>query len=172
MPSRKGDSISDRAARAAYNEYAPNFIEYSYLERGSDERQYCSPGVNLPISSIMRSKYREYPEYHTSLDNLDFISADGLMGGYEIVKRSIKVIENNSNYCTVNPCEPRLGNRGLMSTLSKWQSRSKVKDILNIVAYADGSIDCIDLSEKIGVGVLECIELCKMLTDKGILACK
>jgi aminopeptidase-like protein len=172
MPSRRGDSISDRAARAAYNEYAPSFIEYSYLERGSDERQYCSPGVNLPISSIMRSKYREYPEYHTSLDNLDFISEDGLMGGYEIVKKSIEVIENNCYYSTTTLCEPRLGDRGLMSTLGEWQSRSEVKDILNIVAYADGCIDCIDLSEKIGVGVLECIKLCKMLTDKGVLTCK
>jgi aminopeptidase-like protein len=172
MPSRQGDSISDRAARAAYNEYSPSFIEYTYLERGSDERQYCSPGVDLPIASIMRSKYREYPEYHTSLDNLDFISEDGLKGGYEIVKRSIKVIENNQYYSTATLCEPKLDNYGLMSTLGKWQSRDEVKNILNIVAYADGNIDCIDLSEKIGVGVLECIELCKILTDKGILVCK
>ena len=74
--------------------YYPNFIKYSWLDRGSDERQYCSPGVDLPISSITRSKYGDYPEYHTSLDNFDFVTEKGLNQSLDIYLKCIEVFEN------------------------------------------------------------------------------
>jgi aminopeptidase-like protein len=168
MPSRQNDSLSDRVARAVFKENEPAYIEYSYLKRGSDERQYCSPSVDLPIASIMRSKYMEYPEYHTSLDDLSFISPQGLYGGYDIVKKCLQVIEKNKFYSAVYPCEPQLGKHGIMSTLSKWDSWEAVKNIKNVIAYADGNNDCITLADKTNVNISECIEICEMLLEKGI----
>jgi aminopeptidase-like protein len=170
MPSRQYNSLSDRVARSVYRERAPDFTEYSYLERGSDERQYCSPGIDLPIASIMRSKYREYPEYHTSLDDLSVISPEGLYGGYNIVKECIRTIEGNEKYVTSYPCEPQLGKHGIMSTLSNWVDRDNIKDVLNIIAYADGNNDILTLAEKAGVEISECLGLCDMLYKKGVLS--
>ena len=78
-------SFSDKIALHVLKHTYPDFIKYTYLDRGSDERQYCSPGVDLPIASVMRTKYGAYKEYHTSLDNLSYISSEGLFGAYKVL---------------------------------------------------------------------------------------
>ena len=93
------------------------------MDRASDERQYCSPGVDLPIATICRSNMIShsdnfYPEYHTSLDDLTLISPSGLYGGYENLKKAIELIEKNNYYKVSILCEPQLGKRNLYPTLS------------------------------------------------------
>ena len=74
IPSRAGNTISDKLSLKILKKKKLKFKKYSWLDRGSDERQYCAPGVDLPISSITRSKYNTYKEYHTSLDNLNSLA--------------------------------------------------------------------------------------------------
>ena len=112
LPSRHNDTLSDRAARHVMKQMIGNYNQYSFLDRGSDERQYCAPGIDLPIGLIMRSKYGCYPEYHTSLDNLDFISPSGLYGAYDVLKHTLSLIENNRTWLVTNYANLNWGKGG------------------------------------------------------------
>ena len=119
LPSRNGKTLSDMIAKHVLKWIDPNFVEYSWLDRGSDERQYCAPGIDLPIASILRTKYGIYPEYHTSLDNLEnVVTPKGLDGGYWAIRKAIEAIEKNKKYKTTILCEPQMSKRDLYPTLS------------------------------------------------------
>jgi aminopeptidase-like protein len=155
MPSRTGKTLADKIARFTMENYLPKFDEYSFLERGSDERQYCSPLIDLPVVSVMRSKYGTYPEYHTSLDNLDLICPEGLGGAFDIISKCIEILEINQTYIVTNPCEPQLGKRGLY----KLNSNLKGGDTINnLLAYLDGKTDLVDISRIIGADIFDCNE--------------
>ena len=126
---------------------APDFKKYTWLDRGSDERQYCAPGVDLPIASIMRSKYGESPEYHTSLDDLNFVTPSGLFGSFSALQQAIQIIERNGSPKSTVLGEPQLGKRGLYPTLSTRDSGLQVKTIMDMISYCDGKHSILDIAE-------------------------
>jgi aminopeptidase-like protein len=169
LESRRGNTLADAVTRHVIKHHYPQCIAYSFLDRGSDERQYCSPGIDLPVVSLMRSKYGTYPEYHTSLDNLSLISPEGLAGAFGAIQKCITLIEANATYQTVCVGEPQLGRRGLYPTLSQRGSGIEVHIMMNILAYCDGERDLIALADRIGVAAETCIPIVDRLLQEGLL---
>jgi len=169
LPSRHGATLADRAALNVLGFKHPEFIRYTYLDRGSDERQYCSPGADLPVVSVMRSKYREYPEYHTSMDDLSLVSPAGLSGAYHVLQDCIELIERNRVYRSTCIGEPQLGRRGLYPPVGTKYSHRQVVDMLNLIAYADGTHDLIDISNIIQVPAWKLYPIIEKLVAAGVL---
>lgn len=169
LSSRLGDNLADRVAVHVLDNLVDTYKRYSFLERGSDERQFCAPGIDLPVASIMRSKYDEYPEYHTSLDDLSLITATGLGQSAALFARCIDVLEGNHVYVATTLGEPQLGKRGLYPNLSTKDTFREVGDMLNVLAYSDGTKDIIDLAETIRVPAWRAIEIAERLEEAGLL---
>lgn len=169
IPTRKGGTLADRAALKVLQDEHPDFIRYTFLDRGSDERQYNAPGVDIPVCGLCRSKYGVYPEYHTSLDNMDMISPRGLAGSYILMTDILTLLEYNRRYKVECFCEPQLGKRGLQSTVSQKGTYGGVLTLRDLIAYADGETDLIEISEIIGVPVAKLYPLIDRLCDQGLL---
>jgi aminopeptidase-like protein len=169
LPSRRGDSLADRVARHVLSRQEGGFTAYSFLDRGSDERQYCSPLADLPVASVMRSKYATYPEYHTSLDDLSLVTQKGLEGGFAALRDCLALIEANLVWRAVVPCEPQLGPRGLYPTLSTRESGLAVRDMMNLLAYADGRSDLVEIAETIKADGKRLAAIAAQLAAAGLL---
>ena len=170
VPSRRGDTLSDCVAQHVLKWTDPHYCHYSWSDRGSDERQYCSPGIDLPIASICRSKYGSYPEYHTSLDVLgNVVTSEGLQGGYNVLRRSIEVLENNRIPSMTVLCEPQLGKRGLYPDLSIKGSADKVQLMMDFISWCDGTKTLLEISEILNVPVWELYGLSSSLQDEKLI---
>lgn len=169
LPTRNGNTLADRVSKRALLDKAGKFKQYGWLDRGSDERQYCAPGVDLPVASIMRSKYGEYLEYHTSLDNMEFISPEGLLGGYEVLKASIIILETNSTYKPTYLCEPQLGKHGLYATKGNKYLSQEFHDIRNVLTYLDGDNDILTLSDKCDLSYDSVVQILKNLISASLI---
>jgi aminopeptidase-like protein len=145
------NTISDISLEAALIG-KKNVKTYSYLERGSDERQYCSPLVNLPLSGFSRSK--EFPEYHTDKDNFSVVTEKGLNGSLEVFKNIIDCFETSVYPKTKIVCEPNLGKRNLYPTISqKGTHGSEIKNRLDIIALSNGKNSVFEISKTLNVNL-------------------
>lgn len=151
MPSRWGNTLADKVALAALEAEGIEFETYTFLERGSDERQFCAPGVDLPFCSVMASKYGTFPEYHTSADDLEFVTPKGLAASFSIYWHVINLLEEGDRPRASVLGEPQLGRRGLYSALSRKGSSASSRLYLNVLAYSDGSMDTGEMSKLFGV---------------------
>lgn len=164
LPSRYGNTLSDSVALHVLGHIAPDFKKYSFLDRGSDERQYCSPGIDLPVCSLMRSKYGAYPEYHTSVDDLSLVTPSGLLGGYQMVQKAIECLELNGTLRARFPCEPQLGKRGLHLTFGPGNNlHQQTRRLRNFLTYADGNLSNLEIAERIKVPLWELGEIIETL---------
>ena len=170
LPSRHGQTLSDRVARHVLKATDPAYKAYGWRDRGSDERQYCAPGVDLPIASIMRSKYAEYPEYHTSLDDLEHVvTPAGLAGGLQVMQRALVALERHGHPQVTVLCEPQLGKRGLYPTLSGKGPGQAAQLYLDVLSWADGQQTLIDIAELCGLPVWELYPVVDALAEHGLL---
>ena len=170
LPSRNGHTLSDCIAKHILKHTDQNFRSYRWLDRGSDERQYCAPGIDLPIASIMRSKFGEYPEYHTSLDNLDnVVTPTGLDGGYWAIRRALEAIERNKKYRLTTFCEPQMGRRGLYPTISTKNSRKQMRLMKDTISLCDGQTSLLEIAEILDTPIWDLYETIDKLIDQDLL---
>lgn len=169
LPSRAGNGVADRVIQHVLHHLQPDYNRYSFLQRGSDERQYCSPGVDLEVASLMKSKFGEYPEYHSSDDDLEFVTPTGLQDAYDAYIHCLEIVENNAYYQALNLCEPQMGKRGLYPTLGSPIKPVDVKRMMHILAYCDGQHDVIAIAEIIGCPAWELLSLFDKLIDADLI---
>lgn len=152
LPSRIGNSYTDRIAKHVLKHYTESFEAYTWSDRGSDEKMYCAPFVDLPMVSIMRSKHGTYPEYHTSLDTIgNVVTQKGLEASVEMHKQMINIIENNALPETTVIGEPQLGKRALYPNISHNRSSESVRARLDLISYADKKQTLLDIAEILDV---------------------
>jgi len=162
------NSLSDKALKSAlYNK--KNFKEYSFKYRGSDERQYCYPGVDLPVCSFSRSKF--YPEYHTDKDNFKVVTEKGLEQSFQVIKNIIDVFENGLYPKNIYICEPQLGKRNLYT--AKISKKDIYKEELytrkHILSYADGKRSIFDISNLLKIPLKNIIDEYRILKKNKLL---
>ena len=166
--SRYGNRLSDTALYSVLKN-KKNLKIYSYLDRGSDERQYCYPGIDLPVSGFCRSRFHTFKEYHTDHDNLDYISKEGLNNSFKVFRNIIDALESK-NFYPKNKflCEPNLGKRGLMSTIGK-KFKGKNKVTKNFLAYSDGTKNLFEICDIINIDLEDALIISKKLNEKKLI---
>lgn len=170
LSTRDGNHAIDQIARHVLTNHAPSFKEYPWTARGSDERQYSAPLVDLPIISMMRSKYWEYPEYHTSLDVLgSVVTADGLAGGFDALRRTIEILERDSYPTTCVIGEPMLGRRGLYATIGGGRYSSTPQRVLDVWSYCDGSRSVLEIANTLEISFEEANDVIELLSSHEIV---
>jgi len=175
VESRNGNNLADNAIKSALLN-KKNVKGYSFLFRGSDERQYCAPGIDLPVCGFSRSKFGEYKEYHTSADNLKIISNKSLNNSLKVLKTIIDAFETGLYPKAKIKGEPQLSKYNLYPTISQKGVRNKGNfskqefiDRCNVLAYADGKNNLFDISKTINLSLEKLILEIKLLKKYKLL---
>jgi len=169
IESKYADTLADRALKCILKTKG-NYSTYDFHERGSDERQYNAPGVDLPVVCFCRSKFGEFPEYHTSADNMNYISPEGLQGSFDVITGLINALEYNGYYRVNVLCEPQLGKRGLYSDISRKGTYDGIMLQRDVISYADGRNNLFDMCERFNEAPENVIEVLKRLIDNDLIS--
>ena len=169
--SKNESSLIDRTARHVLKfENIPNRI-ISFEVGGSDERQYCSPGFNFSVGSLMRTPYQKYNEYHTSQDNKSFISFNSMKETIYLYFKIVEALELNEVYVNSNPfCEPNLGKRDLYPNMIKSDdSKEELHNLLHLISFCDGESDLLSIAEKKEKSIFDFRSIVNKLKNEKII---
>lgn len=169
--SRRGDAEIDRAAAHALRHSGEPAEVIEFSPYGYDERQYCSPGFNLPVGCLMRSVWGSFPEYHTSADNLDFIQPESLAASLQLCASILNIIEGNRRYLNLNPCcEPQLGKRNLYRSTGGESIGQEINARLWVLNLSDGDNSLLDIAERAMLPFSVIRTAADLLHEAGLLA--
>lgn len=169
--SRRGDAEIDRIMEylLRYSDESSEVLEFSPY--GYDERQYCSPGFNLPVGCLMRSVWGSFPEYHTSADNLEFIRAEKLAGTLRLCQSVVDALEKNRRYVNQNPyCEPQMGKRNLYRSTGGGSIDEDIHARLWVLNLSDGGHSLLDIAERSRLPFATIGRAAELLCERGLLA--
>jgi aminopeptidase-like protein len=169
--SRQGQAEIDRAMVHVLKHAGEPYTIQDFFPYGYDERQFCSPGFNLAVGCLMRTPHGQYPEYHSSADNLEFVRAESLAQSYERCLSAFEILEQNRVYLNQNPkCEPQLGRRGLYRTVAGQQEKqSKELAMLWVLNGSDGTQSLLDIAERAGMPFRDIHAAAMNLLNAGLL---
>jgi aminopeptidase-like protein len=172
--SKRGNSLADKIAEHVLSYSGRKFNSENFSVGGSDERQYCSSGFNLPVGSLTRSMYQRYKEYHTSLDNKSFINFSSILESVDMYESFFRALELNALYeSEILFCEPNLGKRDLYpNVVNPLADRKKIHNLLHFLSYADGKIDLLEIAEKRGVSIFDFAEIVQTCISKDLIKVK
>lgn len=169
--SRRGNAEIDKVAEHVLKYSGHSYQILDFFPYGYDERQFCSPGFNLPVGNLTRSTFGKYPEYHTSGDNLQFIQAKYLADSFGVYQQILSVLENNACYKNLNPkCEPQLGKRGLYQAIGGDSDQQKLQmAMLWVLNFSDGNYSLLDIAEKAELPFNLILKISKVLIEHKLI---
>jgi aminopeptidase-like protein len=169
--SRRGDTEIDRVVTEALRNANVNYKIVDFSPYGYDERQFCSPGFNLAVGCLSRSQYGQFPEYHTSADNMDFVQPNALESSLQMYLDVINMLEKNRKYMNVYPkCEPQLGKRGLYEGIGGDNHGKEFQmALLWVLNLSDGTYSLLDISKRSGISFDVITEAAERLAETELL---
>ena len=169
LPSRGGSCLADTISERVIAQLPGKVDRYPWTSRGSDERQWCAPGVDLPVCSLMRSKYGTYPEYHNSADDLSLVTPSGLYGGLQMLAQCVSELETHRRPRATTIGEPHMSPRNLYPTVSSLGSTRAVRSLMDVLSLSDGVSDADDVADRCGLTVAQVEEIWDMLAEHDLV---